>query len=80
MLLPTTANAPPDIARLMADPDFYVAENLLCLRNTRVGNLMGLCGLSLPTGVPSAGLMMLAPPMAEERLLRLGAAAEAALA
>jgi len=80
VLLPTTANAPPDIARLMADPDFYVAENLLCLRNTRVGNLMGLCGLSLPTGVPSAGLMMLAPPMAEERLLRLGAAAEAALA
>jgi aspartyl-tRNA(Asn)/glutamyl-tRNA(Gln) amidotransferase subunit A len=80
VLLPTTANAPPDIARLMADPDHYVAENLLCLRNTRVGNLMGLCGLSLPTGVPSAGLMMLAPPMAEERLLRLGAAAEAALA
>jgi len=80
VLLPTTANAPPDIARLMADPDHYVAENLLCLRNTRVGNLMGLCGLSLPTGVPSAGLMMLAPPMAEERLLRLGAAAEAVLA
>jgi aspartyl-tRNA(Asn)/glutamyl-tRNA(Gln) amidotransferase subunit A len=80
VLLPTTANAPPDIARLMADPDYYVAENLLCLRNTRVGNLMGLCGLSLPTGVPAAGLMMLAAPMAEERLLRLGVAAEAALA
>jgi aspartyl-tRNA(Asn)/glutamyl-tRNA(Gln) amidotransferase subunit A len=30
-------------------------ENLLCLRNTRIGNLMGLCGLSLPTGVPSTG-------------------------
>jgi aspartyl-tRNA(Asn)/glutamyl-tRNA(Gln) amidotransferase subunit A len=80
VLLPTTANAPPEIARLMADPDHYVAENLLCLRNTRVGNLMGLCGLSLPTGVPAAGLMMLGPPMAEERLLRLGAAEEAALA
>jgi aspartyl-tRNA(Asn)/glutamyl-tRNA(Gln) amidotransferase subunit A len=80
VLLPTTANAPPEIARLMADPDYYVAENLMCLRNTRVGNLMGLCGLSLPTGVPAAGLMMLAPPMAEARLLRLGAAAEAALA
>jgi len=52
----------------------------LTLRNTRVGNLMGLCGLSLPTGTPSCGLMMLAPPMAEARLLRLGAAAEAALA
>jgi aspartyl-tRNA(Asn)/glutamyl-tRNA(Gln) amidotransferase subunit A len=41
---------------------------------------MNLCGLSLPTGVPAAGLMMLCPPMAEERLLRLGAAAAAALA
>jgi aspartyl-tRNA(Asn)/glutamyl-tRNA(Gln) amidotransferase subunit A len=80
VLLPTTANAPPEIARLMADPDYYVTQNLLTLRNTRVGNLMGLCGLSLPTGIPSAGLMMLAPPMAEERLLRFGAAAESALA
>ncbi|MDG4650577.1 amidase family protein [Roseibacterium sp. SDUM158017] len=79
ILLPTTANAPPEIARLMADADYYVAQNLLTLRNTRVGNLMGLSGLTLPTGVAAAGLMMLAPPMAEERLLRLGAAAEAAL-
>jgi aspartyl-tRNA(Asn)/glutamyl-tRNA(Gln) amidotransferase subunit A len=80
VLLPTTANAPPEVARLMSDPDYYVAQNLLTLRNTRVGNLMDLCGLSLPTGVPAAGLMMLCPPMAEARLLRLGAAAEAALA
>jgi aspartyl-tRNA(Asn)/glutamyl-tRNA(Gln) amidotransferase subunit A len=79
VLLPSVPNLPPDVARLMDDPDFYVAENLLTLRNTRVGNLMGLCGLSLPTGTPSCGMMMLAAPMAEERLLRLGAAAEAAL-
>jgi len=80
VILPTVPNAPPEIARLMTDADYYVTENLLTLRNTRVGNLMGLCGLSLPTGTPSCGLMMLAPPMAEARLLRLGAAAEAALA
>ena len=35
--------------------------------------------LSLPTGTPGCGLMILAAPMADERLLRLGAAAEIAL-
>jgi aspartyl-tRNA(Asn)/glutamyl-tRNA(Gln) amidotransferase subunit A len=79
VLLPSVANLPPDVNRLMTDPDYYVTENLITLRNTRVGNLMGLCGLSLPTGVASCGLMMMAPPMAEGRLLRLGAAAEAVL-
>jgi aspartyl-tRNA(Asn)/glutamyl-tRNA(Gln) amidotransferase subunit A len=79
VLLPTAPNLPPNLQRLNAEDDFYVTENLLTLRNTRIGNLMGLCALSLPTGVPSCGLMMMAPPMAEERLLRLGAAAEAVL-
>lgn len=79
VLLPTVANLPPDVQRLMTDPDYYVTENLITLRNTRVGNLMGLSGLTLPTGVAACGLMMLAPPMAEDRLLRLGAAAEAVL-
>jgi aspartyl-tRNA(Asn)/glutamyl-tRNA(Gln) amidotransferase subunit A len=80
VLLPTVANLPPALDRLMTDADYYVTENLLTLRNTRVGNLMGLCGLTLPTGTPSCGLMMLAAPGADERLLRLGKAAEAALA
>ena len=64
----------------MTDDDYYVTENLLALRNTRVGNLMGLCGLTLPTGVPATGLMALGRPRAEEHLLRIGAAIEAALA
>ena len=80
VLLPTAPILPPDAARLMTDQDYYVTENLLALRNTRVGNLMGLCGLSIPTGVPACGLMVLAAPRAEERLLRLGSAIEAALA
>lgn len=79
VILPTAPNLPPDAARLLADRDYYVAENLLTLRNTRIGNLMGLCGLTLPTGTHSCGLMLLGPPGAEERLLRLGAAAERAL-
>jgi len=79
VLLPTTPILPPNLARLEQDSDYYITENLMALRNTRIGNLMGLCGLTLPTGVPSCGLMLLCPPDMEEHLLRLGMAAEAAL-
>ncbi|MBZ0128454.1 MAG: amidase [Rhodobacteraceae bacterium] len=79
VLLPTAPILPPDRQRLLDDGDYYISENLLALRNTRIGNLMGLCGLSLPTGTPSVGAMLLAAPGSENRLLRLGAAAEAAL-
>ena len=80
VLLPTAPILPPNLERLNADHDYYVTENLLALRNTRIGNLMGRCALSLPTGVPSCGLMMMAPPDCEGALLRHGAAAEKALA
>lgn len=79
VILPTAPILPPEADRLLSDHDYYVQENLLALRNTRVGNLMGLCGLTLPTGVPSAGLMILGAPGAEEAILRLGAGAEKAL-
>jgi aspartyl-tRNA(Asn)/glutamyl-tRNA(Gln) amidotransferase subunit A len=80
VLLPTAANMPPDVARLLSDDSYFVTENLLTLRNTRVGNLMDCCALTLPTGLPSTGIMLLAPAGADARLLRLGRAAEAALA
>jgi len=35
---------------------------------------MGLSAMTLPTGVPSCGLMLLGGPMDEERLLRVAAA------
>ena len=79
VICPTAPNLPPNLERLMADHDYYVTENLLTLRNTRAGNLMGLCATTLPTGTLGCGLMLLGAPMAEEALLRLSAAAEAAL-
>lgn len=79
VLLPTTANLPPRVDRLLADPDFFAAENLKALRNTNLANLLRLCALSVPTGIPTCGLMALAPAGEEGRLLRLGAAIEAAL-
>ncbi|WP_300518775.1 amidase family protein [Aliiroseovarius sp.] len=80
VLLPSSPILPPNLERLETDSEYYVTENLLALRNTRVGNLMGSAGVSLPTGVPSTGLMILTPPGSDHRLLRLAAAAERALA
>jgi aspartyl-tRNA(Asn)/glutamyl-tRNA(Gln) amidotransferase subunit A len=80
ILCPTSPILPPNVDRLNRDPDYYLTENLLSLRNTRIGNLMGLTSLSLPTGVPSCGIMLMSSPNTEEALLRIGAAAEAALA
>ena len=79
VLLPTSPILPPNLERLAADSEYFVAENLLALRNTRIGNLLGCAGLTLPTGVPSTGITFLGAPMSEERLLRIGAAAEKAL-
>ncbi|MDG1457415.1 MAG: amidase family protein [Pseudoprimorskyibacter sp.] len=80
VICPTAPILPPKAGQLMTDNNYYVAENLLALRNTRVGNLMGTCALTLPTGVPSCGLQLIGNPLQEARLLRLGHAAEAALA
>ena len=80
VLCPGAANMPPEVARLSSDPAFYQQQNLLTLRNTRVANLMGLASLALPVGVPSVGILLNSSAGSEERLLRIGAAAERALA
>lgn len=79
VLVPSAPMLPPNLARLESDHDYYVSENLLALRNTRIGNLMGVCALTLPTATPSCGLMLMCPPNMEELLLRLGAGVEDAL-
>ncbi|NPD14426.1 amidase [Xinfangfangia sp. D13-10-4-6] len=79
VLTPTAPILPPDAERLMTDNAYYVQENLLALRNTRIGNLMGLPALSLRSSQPSCGIQFLGAAMGEERLLRVGAAAERAL-
>jgi len=79
VLVPTSAILPPNAKRLMTDDAYYVSENLLALRNTRIGNLMDQCVLTLPTGHPSCGLSLMSAPRTEARLLRLGQAAERAL-
>jgi len=78
-ILPTAPILPPDRDRLMRDGTYYAEANLLTLRNTRIGSLLDLAGVTLPAGRPSTGLLIQAPAGQEARLLRLAAAAERAL-
>jgi aspartyl-tRNA(Asn)/glutamyl-tRNA(Gln) amidotransferase subunit A len=80
VIMPTAAILPPNAERLLTDDDYYKSENLLGLRNTRVANLMDVASITLPTGVPSCGIMFNGQTGGEAALLRLCAAAEAALA
>lgn len=79
VIMPTAPILPPNADRLLTDDAYYKTENLLALRNTRIGNLMDLTSLTLPTDVPSCGIMFNAPKHAEARLMRIGCAAETAL-
>ncbi len=79
VLCPTTPTLPANLERLMEHGDYYKEANLRALTNTRVGNMLGLCALTLPTGVPSCGITLMGRPFREEALLRVGKAAEEAL-
>ena len=79
VIAPTSPVMPPNVQRLETDSEYYQRVNLLALRNTRIGNLMGLCALTLPTDEKSVGLMALSAPFSEAKLLRIGNAMEAAL-
>ena len=80
VIFPTAPILPPQVDRLLADDAYYRSVNLIALRNTMIGNRMGLTSVSLPTGVPSCGILLNASPGADACLLRLAAAAERALA
>ncbi len=79
VILPTCPILPPNLDRLKSDNEYYVSQNLMALRNTRIGNLMGICALTIPTNHSSCGLSIMALPNMEEKLLRLGRAAELAI-
>ena len=79
VICPTAPNLPPKIDKVFNDDEYYVTENLFSLRYTRIANLMRTCAVTLPTGRPSCGVMMLAGAFEERRLLRLAIGAEQAL-
>ncbi|MDO5631186.1 MAG: amidase family protein [Paracoccus sp. (in: a-proteobacteria)] len=80
VILPTVPILPPDAERLTRDEDYFVHANLLTLRNTRIGNLLGLPAITLPTASPGCGIMAMGGAGGDLALLRTAAAMEQALA
>ena len=76
ILTPTSPILPPNMEKLIRDEKYYDTQNLLALRNTRLFNFLGACALTLPTGFPSCGVMLIGRPNSEEQLLRNGIALE----
>lgn len=79
LLTPTVAVTPPVVAELV-QPDAYRRANLLALRNTCPGNLLSLCGLTLPVGLDAqrmpVGLQLMARHGSDDKLLLIAAAFE----
>jgi aspartyl-tRNA(Asn)/glutamyl-tRNA(Gln) amidotransferase subunit A len=82
LLVPTTMIPPVPTAPLERDLAAYGDRNLAYLRNTSIGNILGLCGLSLPCGFTSQGfpigLMIYGKPFTERTVVRVGHAYEQA--
>ena len=77
LAMPTVAVVPPRIDAL-DDDDAYGRTNMLVLRNTMVGNLFDLTGVTLPIpGTPlPVGLMLLARNGLDRRVLAIAGAVE----
>lgn len=83
VVMPTVAITPPPIAELIDNGEAYGKANRMALRNTTMGNQLGVCAITLPVGHDAkgmpVGLMLQAAPGDDEKLLRLARAAEKAL-
>ena len=82
MLVPTTAIPPRPVEALEESQEAYAQANIAYLRNTAIGNILNLCGVSVPCGFTSnglpIGLMIYAKPYCEEMALRVAHAFEQA--
>ena len=76
LLCPTTPIPAGSVAEANGDMEVYSRKNLLYLRNTAIGNILNLCGLSVPCGLTTdglpIGLMIYAGPFNEDMVLRIG--------
>jgi aspartyl-tRNA(Asn)/glutamyl-tRNA(Gln) amidotransferase subunit A len=81
LILPTTPNIAPPLSAFARDDD-YIRLNLRSLRNTIIGNFLGVCAISLPmsqSGEPPTGLMLMARGGSDRRLFRVARGIEEAL-
>ena len=76
LLCPTVMVPPVPVENTLTSTDTYAERNLQALRNTSIGNILGLCGLSVPCGLTSRGLpiglMIYGKPFDEAAVLRIG--------
>ncbi|MGB8480772.1 MAG: amidase [Acidobacteriaceae bacterium] len=82
-LLPTVPRIAPLISDLVSDDAAYMQANATMLRNPSIFNYLDGCALSIPCHLPGeapVGLMVAASSGHDRKLLRIGAAIEAALA
>jgi aspartyl-tRNA(Asn)/glutamyl-tRNA(Gln) amidotransferase subunit A len=79
--MPTVAHTAPSIDALEADDDLFARVNAKTLRNTMLGNFLGWCGLSFPTGADELGLptalLLSGAPATDDQLLSFSLTAEA---
>lgn len=87
-VLPTVAIVAPTLASYelaahsgdeAAAAEYYRTTNLMCLRNTSVGNFLDSCSISLPAHDPGetpVGLMLMGAPMADRDLFACAAGIE----
>ena len=76
VLCPTTPIPACTLAEANDDMEVYAHRNLMYLRNTAIGNILDLCGLSVPCGLTGdglpIGLMIYGRPFQEDMVLRIG--------
>ena len=78
LLCPTVMVPPVPVADALTSTETYAERNLQALRNTSIGNILALCGLSVPCGFTARGLpiglMIYGSPFEEARVLRIAQA------
>jgi len=82
VLVPTAIIPPLPTGPMVGNMDTYMLRNGQYLRNTAIGNILRLCGLSLPCGFTQKGLpiglMIYGRGFTEDTVLRIGHAYEQA--
>ncbi|HVY05506.1 MAG TPA: amidase [Burkholderiales bacterium] len=75
LIVPTTMEPAWPISRIDASTETYLDYNMRVHRNTGIGNILDLCGVSLPCGFTAdglpIGLMVYARPFQEDMALRV---------
>jgi aspartyl-tRNA(Asn)/glutamyl-tRNA(Gln) amidotransferase subunit A len=76
LLVPTTCIPARPVETIDTDFEHYMEHNVAYLRNTSIGNILNLCGLTVPCGSTNQGLpiglMIYGKPFQEDLVLRIG--------